>query len=168
MIINVLRLRTTRDLVHREMTQQGSQFKNEIKYSITSWDEWKQNRAENVYVGGYDNEPDIEVVYVVNDENKTLEHIATYNKKEQVLFCDDVDMFNIALKKIVAAVESLYDHRKKAFVSQLYWRLVAEGLRPAIMNDLYIVVDGVTYEFIHHRKEMRYSVKPVPKHWMYK
>ncbi len=72
------------------------------------------------------------------------------------------------INKINEVVEKMYDSNKKRFVGKLYWKLVAEGLRPAIMNDLYIVVDGVTYEFIHHRKEMRYSVKPVPKHWMYK
>ena len=71
----------------------GSSFEHEVKYSKADWEKWKKETKEDVLVGNYESEPTLELVYIPNHKNKTMEHIATYNKKTEQLFCDDIKLF---------------------------------------------------------------------------
>lgn len=73
-------------------TTQGA-FKEKVKYSLSDWNKWKKETKEDVFFGNYETEPDLEVIYIPDHKNKTLKHIATYNKKTNVLFCDDIKLF---------------------------------------------------------------------------
>ena len=56
---------------------------------------------------------------------------------------------------------SQYSTIKVTFVKNVYWNMVAAGLRPAILNDKYIEIDGNDYEFIHSKKNGTYTVKVI-------
>lgn len=43
-------------------------------------------------------------------------------------------------------------------VRRMYWSLVAEGLRPCIVNDRYIEVEGVYYQFKKTRSKGHWTV----------
>ena len=43
-------------------------------------------------------------------------------------------------------------------VSRVYWSLVAEGLRPCVVNDRYLEIDGVTYQFRKTRSKGCWTV----------
>lgn len=43
-------------------------------------------------------------------------------------------------------------------VRQIYWSLVAEGLRPCIVNARYIEVEGITYQFKKTRSKGHWTV----------
>lgn len=64
-----------------------------MKYTKSDWEKWKKETKEDVLVGNYENSPELELVYIPNHKAKTMEHIATYNTKTQVLFCDDINLF---------------------------------------------------------------------------
>jgi len=70
------------------------EFKNKIKFSISNWESWKNDTKEDIMIGNFDSMPNIELVYIPNHINKTVDHIATYNKKEQTLYFDNVDLLN--------------------------------------------------------------------------
>lgn len=71
----------------------GSSFSEEVKYSKSDWEKWKKETKENVLVGNYEGEPNLELVYISNDKDKTMDHIATYNKTAEILFCNDIKLF---------------------------------------------------------------------------
>ena len=80
--------------------QGGSSFKQEVSYSAADWNKWKnETRGKDIYVGTVNDEPDLELVYIPNHKSKTLDHIATYNIKTHVLFCDDINLFGHEVKK---------------------------------------------------------------------
>ena len=71
----------------------GSSFSEEVKYSKSDWEKWKKETKEDVLIGNYESEPNLELVYIPNHKEKTMDHIATYNKTAQILFCDDIKLF---------------------------------------------------------------------------
>lgn len=71
----------------------GSSFSDEVKYSKSDWEKWKKETKEDVLIGNYESEPNLELVYIPNHKEKTMDHIATYNKTAQILFCDDIKLF---------------------------------------------------------------------------
>lgn len=71
----------------------GSAFSDKVKYSKSDWEKWKKETKEDVLIGNYESEPNLELVYIPNHKGKTMDHIATYNKSEQILFCDDIKLF---------------------------------------------------------------------------
>lgn len=71
----------------------GSSFSEEVKYSKSDWEKWKEETKKDILVGNYESEPTLELVYIPNHKNKTMEHIATYNKSAEILFCDDIKIF---------------------------------------------------------------------------
>ena len=84
-----------KDIVSKinEYKEDNGSFANEVKYSNSDWEKWKKETKEDVMVGNYDAEPEIELVYIPDHKNRTMEHIGTYNKKKEVLFCDDIKLF---------------------------------------------------------------------------
>ena len=74
-------------------TKNGSSFSEEVKYSKSDWEKWKKETKEDVFIGNYESEPNLELVYIPNHKEKTMDHIATYNKTAQILFCDDIKLF---------------------------------------------------------------------------
>lgn len=87
-----------KNLVNYINEQQGSSFKEEVKYTKADWEKWKKNRPDEIYVGTDDAHKGLEVVYIVNHKTKTVDHIASYNPKTQVLFCDDTKLFGHEVK----------------------------------------------------------------------
>ena len=71
----------------------GSSFSEEVKYSKSDWEKWKKETKEDVFIGNYESEPNLELVYIPNHKEKTMDHIATYNKTAQILFCNDINLF---------------------------------------------------------------------------
>lgn len=71
----------------------GSSFSEEVKYSKADWEKWKKETKEDILVGNYESEPTLELVYIPNHKNKTMDHIATYNKSAEILFCNDIKLF---------------------------------------------------------------------------
>lgn len=71
----------------------GKAFKKEVLYTPSDWQKWKENTNKDVFVGNYEEDPDIELVYMPNRFAKTLTHIATYNKKTRTLYCDSIRLF---------------------------------------------------------------------------
>ena len=86
------------DLVSFINEHQGSLFKEEVKYTKADWEKWKKTRPDEIYVGTDDDYKDLELVYIVNHNTRTVDHIASYNPKTQVLFCDDIKMFGHEVK----------------------------------------------------------------------
>lgn len=73
-------------------------FKNKIKYSNSDWEQWKKMWKDNkfdkdILVGELNDEPDLELVYKQDHKEKVIRHIATYNKKKEILMCDDINLF---------------------------------------------------------------------------
>ena len=71
----------------------GSSFSEQVKYSKSDWEKWKNETKEDVLIGNYESEPNLELVYIPNHKDKIMNHIATYNKQAQILFCDDIKLF---------------------------------------------------------------------------
>ena len=84
-----------KDIVSKinEYKEDRGSFGYEVKYSKSDWEKWKKETKEDVFIGNYENEPDLELVYIPNHKDKMMDHIATYNKKTGVLFCNDIKLF---------------------------------------------------------------------------
>lgn len=63
------------------------------------------------------------------------------------------------------ALNTQYSTVKKNFVSNLYRTLRNHGIYCVIVNDLYLDVDGVVYQFIHHKTAGIYVANPVVSHY---
>lgn len=50
---------------------------------------------------------------------------------------------------------------KKELATKAYWRMVAMGKDVAIMNDLYLIIDGTTYYFSKSKKYGKWIAKAV-------
>jgi len=81
-----------KDIVSK-INESGSSFSEQVKYSKSDWEKWKKETKEDVFIGNYENEPDLELVYIPNNKDKMMDHIATYNTKTNVLWCDDIKLF---------------------------------------------------------------------------
>ena len=81
-----------KDIVSK-INESGSSFSEQVKYSKSDWKKWKKETKEDVFIGNYENEPDLELVYIPNNKDKMMDHIATYNKKTGVLSCNDIKLF---------------------------------------------------------------------------
>lgn len=81
-----------KDIVSK-INESGSSFSEQVKYSKSDWEKWKKETKEDVLIGNYENEPNLELVYIPNHKEKTMDHIATYNKQAQILLCDDIKLF---------------------------------------------------------------------------
>ena len=84
-----------KDIVSKinEYKEDNGSFGYELKYSKSDWEKWKKETKEDVLIGNYESEPNLELVYIPNHKGKTMDHIATYNKQAQILFCDDIKLF---------------------------------------------------------------------------
>ena len=76
-----------------EYLQGGNTFKNEVRYSKSDWEKWKKATTKDVLVGNYEDDKDLELVYIPDHNDKKIEHIGTYNKKKEILWCDDIAFF---------------------------------------------------------------------------
>lgn len=77
----------------------GSSFKEEVKYSFDDFSKWLHNtNNKNIMIGNIDFDDDIILVYITNNKGIIMKHIATYNKKTQILCCDDVALFGHEVK----------------------------------------------------------------------
>ena len=46
----------------------------------------------------------------------------------------------------------------RELVHEIYWRLVAEGYKPCTVNERYLEIDGVTYQFRKTRSKGCWTV----------
>lgn len=66
---------------------------------------------------------------------------------------------NILQEQIQEIASQLqYSTNKADFVSRLYWALKGKGYDTYIVNDRYLDVEGETFMFVKHSKELQYSV----------
>ena len=84
-----------KDIVSKinEYKEDNGSFANEVKYSKSDWEKWKKETKEDILIGNYDDNPNLELAYIPNHKDKTMKHIATYNTKTHVLWCDDIKLF---------------------------------------------------------------------------
>lgn len=78
--------------------QSESQFKEKVKYTSFDWDKWlklidKEEWGKDLMIGNYESQPDLTLVYKADHMKKTMEHIATYDTKRQILMTDDIHLF---------------------------------------------------------------------------
>lgn len=76
----------------------GSSFENEVKYSKSDWEKWlklvdKEEYGKDLMIGNYESQPELTLVYRANHDKKMMDHIATYDIKKEVLWCDDINIF---------------------------------------------------------------------------
>lgn len=64
---------------------------------------------------------------------------------------------NLKLQEIVNSVK--YSNNKVEFVPNVYFKLIEIGYSPVVINDKYIEIDGVNYEFTHSQPTLSYIVK---------
>ena len=76
-----------------EYKEDRGSFEYEVKYSKSDWEKWKKETKEDILIGNYDDNPNLELVYIPNHKEKTMKHIATYNIKTSILWCDDIKLF---------------------------------------------------------------------------
>lgn len=84
-----------KDIVSKinEYKEDNGSFGYEVKYSKSDWEKWKKETKEDIFIGNYDDNPNLELIYIPNHKDKTMKHIATYNKKTEILWCDDIKLF---------------------------------------------------------------------------
>lgn len=75
----------------------GSSFEAYI-YENAEWNKWlklinKEDFGKDILIGNYESYPNLMLVYKSNNSKKMMEHIASYNKKTQTLYCDDIKLF---------------------------------------------------------------------------
>ena len=85
-------MRNIKQFINEYKEDNGS-FGYELKYSKSDWEKWKKETKEDIFVGNYDDNPNLELAYIPNHKDKMMKHIATYNTKTQVLWCDDIKLF---------------------------------------------------------------------------
>lgn len=78
-------------------SNQGSSFEP-YRYEKADWEEWlklikKEKFGKDIFIGNYDSDPELKLVYKINNAKKTMDHIASYNVKTQTLYCDDINLF---------------------------------------------------------------------------
>ena len=59
------------------------------------------------------------------------------------------------------ALNTQYSTVKKNFVQNLYRTLRNHGIACVMVNDLYLEVDGVEYQFIHRKKDGIYEAQAI-------
>ena len=80
-------------------------------------------------------------------------------RKQKSLTLKKQKVMKTTIEKIQQiANETRYSSNKVDFVSDLYWNLHYMGMNPCLVNDKYIEIDGVTYQFTCNRREMSYTV----------
>lgn len=62
---------------------------------------------------------------------------------------------------IKSLVKKTYDSNKVRFVSNMYFALKKKDIDAGILNDRYLVIDDITYEFTKDNKNATYKVKEV-------
>lgn len=62
---------------------------------------------------------------------------------------------------IKSLVKKTYDSNKVRFVSNMYFALKKKDIDAGILNDRYLVIDNITYEFTKDNKNATYKVKEV-------
>ena len=84
-----------KDIVSKinEYKEDNGSFGYELEYSKSDWEKWKKKIKEDILIGNYDDNPNLELAYIPNHKDKTMQHIATYNKKTEVLWCDHIKLF---------------------------------------------------------------------------
>ncbi len=76
----------------------GSAFAEKIKYSkkdFEKWIElWKDGKlSKEVMISPYNKDTKLVLIYWINDDQKQIQHIASYNVKDEILMTDDIKLF---------------------------------------------------------------------------
>ena len=78
--------------------QEESSFKDKIKYSKKDFNEWielwKDDKlSKEVMISPYGKDTEIVQIYWVNHSQKQIQHIASYNVKDEILMTNDIKLF---------------------------------------------------------------------------
>ena len=63
-----------KDIVSK-INESGSSFSEQVKYSKSDWEKWKKETKEDIFIGNYDDNPNLELIYIPNHKDKTMKHI---------------------------------------------------------------------------------------------
>ena len=75
--------------------QEGRSFKDKVKYPKKAFDKWmelwKDDKLSNEFmISPYNKDTEIVKIYWVNHSEKQVQHIASYNVKDEMLMADDI------------------------------------------------------------------------------
>lgn len=76
----------------------GSSFKEKVKYSKKDFDKWVElwrdgKLSKEVMISPYSKDTELVLIYWVNHSQKQVQHIASYNVKDEILMTDDINLF---------------------------------------------------------------------------
>lgn len=76
--------------------QKGSSFKYNVKYSKKDFDKWvelwKNDKLyKKVMITPYGKDAEFILIYLINQNQ--IEHIGSYNAKDEILMTDDIKLF---------------------------------------------------------------------------
>ncbi len=76
----------------------GSSFKEKVKYSKKDFDKWVElwrddKLSKEIMISPYSKDTELVLIYLVNHSQKQVQHIASYNVKDEILMTDDIKLF---------------------------------------------------------------------------
>jgi hypothetical protein len=78
--------------------REGSSFKDKVKYSKKDFDKWVElwrddKLSKEVMISPYGKDTELVLIYLINNSQKQVQHIASYNVKDEILMTDDIKLF---------------------------------------------------------------------------
>ena len=76
----------------------GSSFKEKVKYSKKDFDKWVElwrddKLSKEIMISPYSKDTELVLIYLINHSQKQVQHIASYNVKDEILMTDDIKLF---------------------------------------------------------------------------
>lgn len=78
--------------------REGSSFKEKVKYSKKDFDKWVElwrddKLSKQVMISPYGKDTKLVLIYWINQSTKQVQHIASYDIKNEILMTDDIKLF---------------------------------------------------------------------------
>lgn len=78
--------------------REGSSFKEKVKYSKKDFDKWvdlwrDDKLSKEIMISPYGKDTKLVLIYWVNHSAKQVQHIASYDIKNEILMTDDIKLF---------------------------------------------------------------------------
>lgn len=76
----------------------GQSFKEKVKYTNKDFDSWQNTISKDhdlgkkILISPYEDES-LMLIYLRKDDSNIIDHIGTYNKKTETLYCNDINIF---------------------------------------------------------------------------
>lgn len=93
-------MKNIKDFITEKYTgeREGSSFKETVKYSKKDFDKWVElwrddKLSKEVMISPYSKDTELVLIYWINHSQKQVQHIASYNVKDEILMTDDIKLF---------------------------------------------------------------------------